>query len=271
MHLIALFCVVAAMTSAVVSSFPRIAFLKSMSLLLLFLYASGGARLAILNREREFARNLVTVCEVATYITALLYFGACFEIFGNPNSLGAVAGVVFVPVAAWGVVAADTKLERRRRLIGLVLSAAVLLASRSRAGILSGLLAGVFLLLSLKQYRLFLRGATVGISVLALVGLWSPDLIWKFSESVNSDLIYKGHREKGLLRSRLEPWNATVETIREHPVFGGGFGTTQTGAESEFGTSAFATSRGTTREHGNSYLALLEWGGCWEFCRFYSC
>jgi hypothetical protein len=53
-----------------------------------------------------------------------------------------------------------------------------------------------------------------------------------------------------------------METIREHPFLGGGFGTTATGAYSDVGASAFTTSFGTTREHGNSYLALLEWVGC---------
>ncbi len=261
MHMVALSCVVAATTSAVVSAFPRIALLKASSLLLLLLYASGGARIAILSREREFVRDLVNVCEVLTYLSAACYFGLHWPVFGNPNSLGAIAGVAFVPLAMWGVCAADSDILRRRRLISLGVSLVLLLFSRSRAGILSGVVAAAFLLLGLKRYRLFLRSMTVGVAGLALVGLWSPDLIWESSENVNSELIYKGHREKGLLGSRLEPWSATMATIREHPLFGGGFGTTATGADNDRGASAFATSAGTSREHGNSYLALLEWQG----------
>lgn len=261
MHLIGLFCVVSALTSAVVSPFPRTAFLKAMSLLLLFTYVSGGARLAILNREREFTRDLVAVCEVISYATAFCYFGLHLELFGNPNSLGAAAGVVLVPVAAWGVLASDSKFLRRRRVIGLAVSVALLVSSRARAGMLGALVACAFLLLCMKYYRLFLRTATVGIAALALVGLWSPQLIWQSGETVNTNLIYKGHRDKGLLGSRMEPWNITMATIREHPFFGGGFGTTQTGAEDERSASAFSTSRGTSREHGNSYLAILEWVG----------
>ena len=137
----------------------------------------------------------------------------------------------------------------------------LLVSSRSRAGLLAGVVAAAFLLLGMKRYRLFLRVTTLGIALVAVVGLWSPDLIWQSGESVNSELIYKGHREKGLLGSRMEPWNATMETIREHPFFGGGFGTTATGAKNDLGASAFATTVGTSREHGNSYLALLEWVG----------
>jgi O-antigen ligase len=261
MHLVALSCVVAAITSAVVSAFPRVAFLKASSLLLLLIYASGGARIAILGREREFVRSLVNICEVLGYLAAVCYFGIHLQVFGNPNSLGAIAGVALVPLAAWGLISADSNSESRRRWISLGVSVTLLVFSRSRAGLLSGGIAIAFLLLGLKRYRMFLRAATLCIAVVAVVGLCSPDLIWQSSESVNSELIYKGHREKGLLGSRMEPWNATMETIREHPYFGGGFGTTATGADSDTGASAFATTAGTSREHGNSYLALLEWVG----------
>ncbi len=261
MHLVALACGFAALTSATVSAFPRIAFLKASSLLLLLLYASGGARVAILNREHEFVRKLVDVAEIIGYLTAACYFGLHFEIFGNPNSLGAVAGAALVPLAMWAVWVADTPNLRRRRLISLAVTVALLVSSRSRAGLLSSALTAAFFLLSLRRYRLFLRAATLCVAAVAVVGLWNPDLIWRTSEDVNSELIYKGHREKGLLGSREKPWNATMETIREHPYLGGGFGTTATGAESDAGASAFATSAGTSREHGNSYLALLEWVG----------
>ena len=261
MHVVAMSCALAALTSATVSAFPRIAFLKAMSLLLLLLYASAGARIALLNREREFVHTLVNASESITYLAAVCYFGLHLEIFGNPNSLGAVAGTVLVPLAIWAVWTADTQNLRRRRLISLTVGVVLLIMSRSRAGLLSGGLVTAFFLLGLRRYRLFLQAAIVSIAAVALVGLWNPELIWRTTENVNSDLIYKGHQEKGLLGSREKPWNATMETIREHPFFGGGFGTTATGAESDAGASAVATTGGTSREHGNSYLALLEWVG----------
>jgi O-antigen ligase len=261
MHLAGFFCVIAAMTSAVVSSFPRIAFLKASSLLLLLLYASSGARLAMLHRERQFARDLLNVCEGLGYLTAALYFGAHLEIFGNPNSLGAVAGVVLAPMAMWGVAIADSPVLLRRRQISLAVCVVLVVVSRARAGLLSSIVAAAFLLLCLKRYRLFVRSAAIGIAAVALIGLWDPTLITTTTEGVNSNLIYKGHREKGLFGSREKPWNATMATIRENPFFGGGFGTTATGADSDTGAYAVATSAGTSREHGNSYLALLEWVG----------
>ena len=260
-HLLALFCVVAALTSAVVSAFPRTALLKSMSLLLLFAYTTSGARISILNREWQYPRTLVTVCEVAAYLIGISHFGAHFPIFGNPNSLGAVLGVVVVPLLAWGLMIADSTMLRRRRAFALAISASLLVVSHSRSGLLAGIIASAFLLLSLKRYRFFLRCATAGVAVVAVVGIWSPDLIWRSADTVQSDLIYKGHRNSGLLASRRQPWDATLATIQSHPFLGGGFGTTETGAEDERGASTFSTTAGTSREHGNSYLALLEWVG----------
>jgi hypothetical protein len=45
-HLVALFCVTAALVSAMVSADPATAVLKTLSLFLLFAYGAGGARLA---------------------------------------------------------------------------------------------------------------------------------------------------------------------------------------------------------------------------------
>ena len=58
-HLVAVFCVLAALVSAAVSSFPMLSFLKALSLLLLFLYASTGARLALAGREEKFFPRLL--------------------------------------------------------------------------------------------------------------------------------------------------------------------------------------------------------------------
>src|SRR5258708_24617234 len=111
MHVVALSCVVAAMASAVVSAFLRIALLKASSLLLLLIYASGGARIAILGREREFVRSLLNVSEILGYLAVVCYFGLHLQVFGNPNSLGAVAVVALVPLSAWGLISADSKFQ----------------------------------------------------------------------------------------------------------------------------------------------------------------
>ncbi len=60
-HLVATFTVLAALVSAAVSSFPMLSFMKALSLLLLFLYASTGARLALGGREEKFFPRLLFV------------------------------------------------------------------------------------------------------------------------------------------------------------------------------------------------------------------
>ncbi|HEY6253086.1 MAG TPA: hypothetical protein VI685_24265, partial [Candidatus Angelobacter sp.] len=102
-HLVAFFCVLAALVSAAVSAYPSLVFLKATSLLLLFLYGSTGARLAVRGREASFFCRLLLGCELLVYISAISYFIFHAEIFGNPNSLGAVMGVAAVPVLLWGI------------------------------------------------------------------------------------------------------------------------------------------------------------------------
>ena len=118
-HLVALFCVVAALVSAAVSAYPNLAFLKAMSLLLLFLYDSFGARVAVVGREAKFVSKLVLGCELLVYITAISYFIFHFEIFGNPNSLGAVMGVAATPILLWGVLISEQPTIRWRRTFAL--------------------------------------------------------------------------------------------------------------------------------------------------------
>ncbi len=60
--------------------------------------------------------------------------------------------------------------------------------------------------------------------------------------------------------SRKSPWEKTVAVIQRHPWFGAGFGTSATSVDpNKVGT--FATTAASSREHGNSYLAILDWVG----------
>jgi O-antigen ligase len=76
--------------------------------------------------------------------------------------------------------------------------------------------------------------------------------------SVSSFFLYKGHEDVGVMGSRQSIWDETSAIIREHPWFGSGFGTSlKNGMEdAEFGR--YSSSSATTREHGNSYMAIVE-------------
>ena len=65
---------------------------------------------------------------------------------------------------------------------------------------------------------------------------------------------------------RQSPWQETMASLKRHPWFGTGFGTSDVGSK---GTQVaklsvmegIYTNEGTNREHGNSYLALAEYLG----------
>jgi hypothetical protein len=259
-HLAALFCVVAALVSAAVSAYPRLAFLKAMSLLLLFLYGSFGARVAVIGREASFFPRLVLGCELLVYTTAISYFIFHSEIFGNPNSLGAVMGVAAAPILLWGILVGGQPTARRRRAFAFMLALLLLFSSYARAGIAAAVVSCILICVTLRRYGLLLRGLGVALLLAAFVAVVVP-LHEQPSDSLTSIFVYKGHREDGILASRKSAWDETVSTIQGHPWLGSGFGTSPTSSEVVQRAGSFESLREATREHGNSYLAITEWVG----------
>jgi O-antigen ligase len=258
LHLMALFAVIAAVVSALVSSHPEVAILKAGSLFMLFLYAATGGRLAIISRELRFFSGLLLGCEFLVYICAIAQFIFRYALFGNPNSLGAVMGVVAAPLLMWGYVVSPSLDVRRRRGAALALAILLLLSSYSRASIVAAIVAALMLCLGLRRYRLMITGGSVAV-ILALcaVAVAPPEMS---SDSTFSVFVYKGHEQSGALGSRRSVWDETVRSIRKHPWFGTGFGTSATNYDSRQ-AGMFASSTVTSREHGNSYLAIAEWVG----------
>jgi O-antigen ligase len=259
-HLVALFCVVAALVSAAVSAYPNLAFLKAMSLLLLFLYGSSGARLAVIGREASFFPKLLVGCELLVYITAISYFIFQFEAYGNPNSLGAVMGVAAAPILLWGILVSERPTTRWRRTFAFTLAVLLLFSSYARAGIAGAVVSCILICVALRRYGLLLRGSGVALLLAAFVAAVVP-LHQQPSESLTSVFVYKDRREDGILASRRPIWDQTVSTIQEHPWLGSGFGTSPTSSEVVQQSGRFESLREATREHGNSYLAITEWVG----------
>jgi len=259
-HLVALFCVVAALVSAAASSYPNLAFLKAASLLLLFLYGSTGARLAVMEREAVFFSRLLLGCELLVYIAGISYFVFHFEVFGNPNSLGAVMGVAAAPVLLWGILISERPTTRWRRTFAFTLALLLLFSSYARAGIAGAAVSCILLCLALRRYGMLLRGVAVSLALAAVVAAVVP-LHQQPPDSLTSVFVYKGRREDGILASRRPIWDETVSAIQEHPWLGSGFGTSLTSSEVVQQPGSFQSLREATREHGNSYLAITEWVG----------
>ena len=260
-HLLALFCISAAFVSATVSPFVQMASLKALSLLLLFLYCATGARLAILGREARFFHGLLLAGEITVYATAICYLGLGQPIWGNPNSLGAAMGVGIFPILLWGWVTADEPALRFRRLFALLLCTYLIKLSMARAAFAAMLLVTVIFCVGLRQYKLLAKAMGLALVLVALTGLFAPDNLSKSLGDLKDAVLYKGHKDEGVMGSRRSPWEKTVSTIKQHPWFGTGYGTSPTGEDPGFDFGTFSSSAETAREHGSSYMTIAEWVG----------
>jgi O-antigen ligase len=276
-HLVALSCVLSAVVSASVSTYPQEALLKSGSLFFLFLYGTTGARLAItLVDPQIFVGRLLLVAEVVTYISAIAYFVLHSAIFGNPNSLGAVMGTIVVPLVLWGFLRAEATITKRRLGFELCLAIALLMSSFSRASIIAASVSCFLICIVSRLYRLIIGGVAAAVIISILVVMFVPppqeDMGDGHSNSIVSLFLYKGKPDQGILGSRKKPWDTTMAVIRDHPWFGSGFGTSvsdQSASYFELTRTRFVDSR-MIREHGNSYLAIMEWSGLLGVLPFYA-
>jgi O-antigen ligase len=268
LHLVAFLCVLSAVVSSIVSKRTQMSLLKSSSLFLLFLYASCGVRVAIANREARFFRGLLIACEVITYLSAVMYLILHYELFGNPNSLGAIMGVVVVPVLLWGVLIADQPNVRQRRIMAVCLAGYLLISSISRAALLGCGVAVALMCVSLHCQKVLIKAAFLLVLLAAVIAVLQPAHFDAMVSGLWEDVIYKGKPEEGFLGSRRSPWQETMDVIKESPWFGSGFGTDEVRGQQTRATSLYRTVGGSVREHGNSYLALLEYVGFLGFVPF---
>jgi O-antigen ligase len=260
-HLLAFFCIGAALVSATVSSYVQMASYKALSLCLLFLYCSAGARLAAIGREERFFRGLVFACEIAVYVTAVCYLGLGEAIWGNPNSLGAAMSIGIFPVLLWGWFNSDGPGVRFRSLLALLLCAYLTIYSLARAGIVTMVVVTLLFCLCLRQYKLLAKILALVLVAIAVTGMLAPEILAKTADTLKDVVLYKGHKDQGLLGSRQNPWEQSIASIKEHPLFGAGYGTSPTGEDPGLYFGKFASSAETAREHGSSYMTITEWVG----------
>ena len=116
----------------------------------------------------------------------------------------------------------------------------------------AALFSSAILCLAVRKYKLLIEGTTVLVIVLATVALVRPNSI----SFLISSVVYKNGAE-GILTSRISPWQTAVDSIRDHPWFGVGLGTTANGADADEEHGVFSSSQDVTRENGSSYLAIL--------------
>jgi O-antigen ligase len=260
-HLLAFFCVGAAFVSATVSPYVQMASYKALSLCLLFLYCSAGARLTVVDREERFFRGLILGCEFAVYGTAISYFGLGEHIWGNPNSLGAAMSIGVFPILLWGWFKSEGPSAKFRGLVTLLLCVYLTIYSLARAGIVTMVVVTLVFCISLHEYRLLMKISALVLVAVAATGMLAPEILSKSTDAMEDIVLYKGHKEQGLLGSRQSPWQKSISSIKSHPWFGTGYGTSPTGEDPGLYFGKFSSSAETAREHGSSYMTITEWVG----------
>jgi O-antigen ligase len=261
LHLIAFFCICAAFVSANVSSYIRMASLKAVSLALLFLYCATGARLAVLGREDRFFRGVVWGSEIAVYVSAICYLGLGQSIWGNPNSLGAAMSIGVFPILLWAWLTSDKPLVKVRRLVALLLCAYLIRFSLARAGMAAAMLVTVICCVCLHRYKLLIKTGAMVLVLFAVSGMLAPETLNQQLGDLKDAVLYKGHKDEGVMGSRRTPWDKSIASIKEHPLFGTGYGTSPTGVDPGMDFGRISSSAETEREHGSSYITIAEWVG----------
>jgi O-antigen ligase len=255
-HIVAAFAALETLVSATVSQYPRVALLKALSFVLLFLYAATGARLAVTGRQNRFFTGLLTGCEVFVGGVATFY-ALGIEAMGNPNSLGAVMGVVGAPLLFWGVLLEETPFVHFRRLVLYGVCMYLTFQSHSRAGLAAALVSCGLLGLALRKYKMAVKAVGIVVILVAAGAIFQPEAVSNSLSYLTSSVVYKGNTEGSLLASRQSPWQSAVDSIRDHFWFGTGLGTAENSNNPTGRGGMFSSSTDVAKEYGNSYLSIV--------------
>jgi O-antigen ligase len=262
-HLVGLFCIFAALASASSSAASKVGLLKVGSLFLLFLYASTGGRVALLGREESFVRRMVLASEILVFAVSACYL-AGYNVFGNPNNLGAIIGVIAMPILLWASLTAEDRRQRQRRYTALALCGVVLYMTVCRAAIVANVVVVIVVTLALRRPKMLVRAAFAAALLIETMAVLNPSHVSEVVDSLTGRFIFKanGETNTGVFGSRRAPWENTLSAVKRHPWFGTGFGTSDLGYEGSISReSSIYTVEGTNREHGSSYLAMAEYMG----------
>jgi len=165
------------------------------------------------------------------------------------------------PILLWGWLTSDGPVAKGRRLVGLLLCVYLVHSSMARAGMASVMLVTVIFCVCLHQSRLLVKIAALALFVTSVSGMLAPEALYTQLGDLKDAVLYKGHKEQGVLGSRQGPWDDSIASIKQHPWFGTGYGTSPTGENAEVGYGRFSSSAEENREHGSSYISIAEWVG----------
>jgi O-antigen ligase len=165
------------------------------------------------------------------------------------------------PILLWGWLTADGPVLKTRRLAALLLCSYLIFFSMARAAMISTILVTLVFCTCLRQYKLLIRVAGLAVFLIAVSGMVAPTALNQRLSALSDEVLYKGHKDMGMLGSRKTPWEDSIASIKEHPLFGTGYGTSPTGEDPGLYFGRFASSAETVREHGSSYMTIAGWVG----------
>ena len=244
-----------ALLSTAYSVEPALTFAKAGSFVILliaaFCYAGMPTRFGEQSGRLLRAFEWTTVAVLVACIISPEYFGDSGFFrgpFGNPNTLGlifAITGPIFVARATMSESAKAP--QRAFAIIGCVAVIALLLASRSRGGIVALAFAVLWLLYFGRRKVFWVATALFAILTSSLL-LVSPQT----STEIHQGFVLKG--SSSLMESRESSIEASVRGAKAGGWLGLGFGVS---LEADPWTGGFSSGT-ATREKTNSYLGLME-------------
>jgi len=161
----------------------------------------------------------------------------------------------------WGWLTSDGPAVRLRRLAALLLCTYLVQFSVARAAMVAVVTVTFVFCVCLRQYKLLVKVLALVLFLVAVTGMLDPGALIKSLGDMKDAVLYKGHKQEGVMGSRRTPWEKSIASIKEHPLFGTGYGTSPTGESPGLGFGRFASSAETSREHGSSYITIAEWVG----------
>jgi len=252
------------------SSYTTITFYKSIAFTLvslpIFLSASHWAERKDLKYKLNFMMPCLLLSLVAsiagtidTSISDFINLGSAFKVYsgivGNPNALGAIM-LMTLPFCLWKLTISKKNIFKLFWITCTFITIITPFLAYSRSSIFGVIFLLIVYLLSRKKSKTIITLLAL-LSIFSIVFITFPSL----DDFIINRYVYKSYdRDKSIIFSRAENWQASFEAAKQGGLLGSGFGVS-IGSENVTLNSLSASASGYGREKGNGVLAIIEESG----------
>lgn len=242
------------------SYYPIVSILKGLSLILLACCLLCVLSVINFQMSGEIRNKLIKVYVIMALVVVIsnfLYYlyspstsfilGRFRGWFTNPNGIGAMYGIFFIPLIYSEVINDSRYLYKVSIFIMLILTTIHIVMSQSRAGILAAITGIIIFHFFRYKYINRLKVVFIIVTVISLLYTFTPN-------NVIQRYVYRNEPEVSG-SSRLLIWQDLLQNIEDRPWLGTGLGVSDTGIT---GVDIVYKTGGYTQEKSNSYLAMLE-------------